>query len=100
MDLERKLRKPKKEAQKIIVIFFGICTGFALWVTFDMPPDEEVDGNAENIGDSYKDYPAYDFKSAKKILYYTPRYGKPDWNMGEGNEPFHRQVSFQNIILL
>ena len=48
MDLERKLRKPKKEAQKIIVIFFGICTGFALWVTFDMPPDEEVDGNAEH----------------------------------------------------
>ena len=55
MDLERKLRKPKKEAQKIIVIFFGILTGFALWVTFDMPPEEEeANGNSEKISDTYR----------------------------------------------
>ena len=95
MGLERKLHKQKIEPQKIVVIFFGVFTGFALWAIFDRPLEDQVNENLDqleiNNSGSYLDYPAYDFKSAKKILFYTPRYGIPDWNMGSGNEPFQRQ---------
>jgi hypothetical protein len=94
MGLERKLHKSKIEPQKIVVIFFGVFTGFALWAIFDRPLEDQVKDNIDQLevdnSDSYlDDYTPYDFKTAKKILFYTPRYGIPDWNMGEGNKPFH-----------
>ena len=97
MGLERKLHKSKIEPQKIVVIFLGVFTGFALWAIFDRPLENQVKENLDQLevdnSDSYlDDYPAYNFKTAKKILFYTPRYGLPDWNMGSGNEPFHSQV--------
>ena len=42
----------------------------------------------------------YNFTTAKKILYYTPKYSIKDWNIGEGNSPFELQVCrIQNCYL-
>ena len=84
-------QKPKHDKQRILTILFGILTGFILFVVFDMPEDVEIETEEfENIHDSRMDTPEYDFKTSKKILFYTPRYQQQDWGMGEGNEPFHR----------
>ena len=45
MGLERKLHKQKIEPQKIVVIFFGVFTGFALWAIFDRPLEDQVKEN-------------------------------------------------------
>ena len=84
-------QKPKHDKQRILTILFGILTGFILFVVFDMPEDIEIETEEfDNIRDSRMDTPEYDFKTAKKILFFTPRYQQQDWGMGEGNEPFHR----------
>ena len=92
MGLERKLHKQKIEPQKIVVIFFGVFTGFALWAIFDRPLEDQVKENLDQMeidnSDSYLDYPAYDFKTAKKILFYTPFFSNKDYAFGFGNKPF------------
>ena len=91
----------------MIVIFFGVCSGFALWLTIDFPKEVlnietdpqyglETDFEVEtNLGKK-----EFNFATSKKILYYTPRYNIEDWNIGQGNEPFSRQVCrVQNCYL-
>ena len=97
MDLIRK--RPRIEAQKIIVIFFGVCTGFALWLAFDFPEEEKL-RKTENFELDFSPIAEYSFEKSKKILFFTPRFGKKDWNFGIGNAPFENQMCrVQNCFL-
>ncbi len=91
MGFDRRIQKPKNDKQKIVTILFGILTGFILFVIFDMPEEDHTnieEFENENIRDSH--IYEYDFKTSKKILFYTPRYQQEDWGIGEGNTPFHK----------
>lgn len=98
------MSRSRIEPQKVIVIFFGICTGFVLWLAFDFPSKDE----AENLLKSDSDWleeednfqSFYTFETSKKILFYTPRYGQKDWNFGTGNKPFENAVCRQQNCYL
>lgn len=103
MDRNRLLSRSRIEPGKIIVIFFGICTGFVLWLAFDFP-NEDVESLVKSDSDwnvEEEDIQTYyNFQTSKKILFFTPRYGQKDWNFGQGNKPFENAVCRQQNCYL